>query len=155
MLRDRIVCGINDVQTQKRLLVEKDLTFAKAKEISLGLESAVQGARDIQLPSSGTVNNVVEKKTTSCTKCFRCGRTNHSAPQCRYKDAVCKKCNKTGHLAKVCQSKKTISTPSLPTKKHLPTNVVSEQSSPSEKHEYALFTIQDTKEATDKPGPCM
>ena len=153
MLRDRIVCGINDVQTQKRLLVEKDLTFAKAKEIALGLESAVQGARDIQLPSSGTVNNVVEKKTTGYTKCFRCGRTNHSAPQCRYKDAVCKKCNKTGHLAKVCQNKKTNSTPSLPTKKHLPTNVVSEQSSPSEKHEYALFTIQDTKEVTDKPGP--
>ena len=62
MFKDRIVCGINDVQTQKRLLVEKDLTFAKAKEIALGLQSAVQGARDIQLPSSGTVNNVVEKK---------------------------------------------------------------------------------------------
>ena len=62
MLRDRIVCGINDVQTQKRLLVEKDLTFAKAKEIALGLESAVQGARDIQLPSSGTVNTVVYRE---------------------------------------------------------------------------------------------
>ena len=101
MLRDRIMCGINDVQTQKRLLVEKDLSFAKAKEIALGLESAVQGARDIQIPSSGTVHNVVEKKTTNYTKCFRCGRTNHAAPQCRYKDAVCKKCNKTGYLAKV------------------------------------------------------
>ena len=87
MLRDRIVCRINDVQTQKRLLVEKDLSFAKAKEIALGLESAVQGARDIQIPSSGTVHNAVEKKTTSYTKCFRCGRTNHAAPQCRYKDA--------------------------------------------------------------------
>ena len=42
MLRDRIVCGINDVQTQKRLLVEKDLSFAKAKEIALGLESAAR-----------------------------------------------------------------------------------------------------------------
>ena len=85
MSRDRIVCGISNVQTQKQLLVEKDLTFAKAKEIVLGLESAVQGARDIQLPSSGTVNTVVEKKTTSYNKCFRYGRTNHSAPQCRYR----------------------------------------------------------------------
>ena len=71
MLRDRIVCGINDVQTQKRLLVEKDLTFSKAKEIALGLELAVQGARDIQIPSSGTVHKVVESKPTSYTKCFR------------------------------------------------------------------------------------
>ena len=141
MLRDRIVCGINDVQTQKRLLVEKDLSFAKAKEIALGLASAVQGVRDTQIPSSGTVHQVVEKKTTSYTKCFRCGRTNHAAPQCRYKDAICKKCNKIGHLAKVCQSKKTIPTPtpSLP--------------SLDDKHEYALFTIQDTKGVTDKPDP--
>ena len=156
MLRDKIVCGINHVQTQKRLLVEKELTFAKAKEIALGLESAVQGARDIQLPSSGTVNTAVEKKTTSYTKCFRCGRTNHSAPQCRYKDVVCKKCNKTGHLAKVCQSKKTIPSPSLSTKKRLPTNIVSEQLSHSEKHEYALFTIQDTKEVkTSMVNKCL
>ena len=112
----------------------------------------MQGARDIQLPSSGTVNT----ETTSYTKCFRCGRTNHSAPQCRYKDAVCKKCNKTGHLAKVCQSKKTIHSPSLLTKKRLPTNIVSEQLSHSEKHEYALFTIQDTKEVkTSMVNKCL
>ena len=30
MLRDRIVCGINDTQTQKCLLAEKNLTYAKA-----------------------------------------------------------------------------------------------------------------------------
>lgn len=115
----------------------------------------MQGARDIQFPSSGTVHQVVEKKTTTYTKCFRCGRTNHAAPRCRYKDAICKKCNKIGHLAKVCQSKKTIPTPtpSLSAKKQLPTHVLSEQPSPDDKHEYALFTIQDTKGVTDKPDP--
>ena len=35
MMRDRIVCGINDTQTQKHLLAEKNLTYAKAKEIAL------------------------------------------------------------------------------------------------------------------------
>ena len=127
-----------------------NLNYAQYK--TLCMRHTVTYHYQVLLPSSGTVNNVV-KKTTSYTKCFRCGRINHSAPQCRYKDAVCKKCNKTGHLAKVCQSRKTISSLSLPTKKRLPTNVVSEQTSPSEKHEYALFTIQDTKEVTDKPGP--
>ena len=35
MLRDRIVCVINDTQTQKRLLAEKNLTY---EEIALALE---------------------------------------------------------------------------------------------------------------------
>ena len=55
MLRDRIVCGINDTQTHKRLLAEKNLTYAKAKEIALALESAVQGTMDFQTPSSDEI----------------------------------------------------------------------------------------------------
>ena len=103
MLRDRIVCGINDMQTQKRLLAEKNLTFAKAREIALALESAVQGTRDIQTPSGTTVHKVADGNKLNSYKCYRCGKTNHKAPQCRHKDTVCNKCNKTGHLAKVCQ----------------------------------------------------
>ena len=33
MLRDRLVCGINDQRIQRRLLVESDLTLAKAMEL--------------------------------------------------------------------------------------------------------------------------
>ena len=151
MLRDRIVCGINDAQTQKRLLVEKELTYAKAKEIALGLESAVQGTRDIQSSSSDAVHSVSDRKAKS--KCFRCGRTNHKAPQCRYKDTICSKCNKTGHLAKVCQSKKDPAPSSSSTpKKQLPTHVVSEQPT-DERNEYSLFTIQDTKGVKKKSDP--
>ena len=107
MLSDKIVCGINDTQTQKRLLAEKNLTYAKAKKIALALEIAfaVQGTLDIQTPSSDTVYKMTEKQQNSC-KCYWCGKTNHKAPQCRHKDTVCNKCNKTGHLAKVRQSKK-------------------------------------------------
>jgi len=46
MLHDRIVCGINDAQTQKRLLAEKNLTFVKAREIALALEIVLQGSKD-------------------------------------------------------------------------------------------------------------
>ena len=62
MFRDRIVCSINNTQTQKRLLGEKNLTFAKAREIvlALALESAVQGTRNIQTPSNTTVHKVAE-----------------------------------------------------------------------------------------------
>ena len=34
MLRDRLVCGIRDKKIQRRLLVEKELTFQKAYEIA-------------------------------------------------------------------------------------------------------------------------
>ena len=38
MLRDRIVCGIRDEKIQRRLLVEKELIFAKAYEIATLME---------------------------------------------------------------------------------------------------------------------
>jgi len=72
-----IVCGINDAQ---RLLAEKNLTYANAREIALALESAVQGTKDIQssLPQY-PVHTVSQQSaaTGSSIKCFRCGRTNH------------------------------------------------------------------------------
>ena len=42
MLRDRIVCGINDAVIQRRLLSEKELTFKSALEVAQGMESAAQ-----------------------------------------------------------------------------------------------------------------
>ena len=41
------MCGINDQQTQKKLLAEKALSFHRAMEIALDVESANKGARDI------------------------------------------------------------------------------------------------------------
>ena len=54
MLRDRIVCGVNDQQTQKKLLAEKTLSFDRAMEIALAVESATKGTRDI---TSGMCDN--------------------------------------------------------------------------------------------------
>ena len=41
------MCGINDQQTQKKLLAEKALSFDRAMEIVIDVESATKGARDI------------------------------------------------------------------------------------------------------------
>ena len=41
------MCYINDQQTQKKLLAEKALSFDRAMEIALDVESATKGARDI------------------------------------------------------------------------------------------------------------
>ena len=35
-------------------------------------------------------------------RCFRCGLTNHTPDNCRYKGAECFKCHKTGHLQSEC-----------------------------------------------------
>ena len=42
MIRDRLVCGINDDGIQRRLLAEQDLTYKKAVELAQSLETAVQ-----------------------------------------------------------------------------------------------------------------
>ncbi|XP_065203998.1 uncharacterized protein K02A2.6-like [Planococcus citri] len=34
--------------------------------------------------------------------CYRCGKKNHKAPDCRHKNAVCSSCQKVGHLNTVC-----------------------------------------------------
>ena len=55
MLRDRLVCGINNDRIQKRLLAEKELTFAKALELATAMELAEKSAVDIQGGISGSV----------------------------------------------------------------------------------------------------
>ena len=40
ILRDRLVCGINDDSIQKRLLAESNLIYKKAVELARGLETA-------------------------------------------------------------------------------------------------------------------
>ena len=55
---------INDHQTQKNLLAEKALSFVKAMEIALAVESATKGARDITLRMCDNVPlHVVSDKT--------------------------------------------------------------------------------------------
>ena len=50
------MCGINDQQTQKKLLAEKALSFDRAMEIAIDVESATKGARDI---TSRTCDNAL------------------------------------------------------------------------------------------------
>ena len=50
MLRDRIVCGIQDQSTQLRLLVEPDLTLQKAFKVDQAIESAETQVKELQHP---------------------------------------------------------------------------------------------------------
>ena len=48
MIRDRLVCVINDDGIQRRLLAEKHLTYKKAVELEQSLETAVQNMKDLK-----------------------------------------------------------------------------------------------------------
>ena len=69
MLRDRIVCRINDDVIQRRLLSEKDLTYKKALEIAQGMESAAQDVKELRptevVLTSLPVHHVTNAKQTA------------------------------------------------------------------------------------------
>ena len=58
MLRDRLVCRINNYRIQRRLLAEKDLTFVKALDIATALELAEKSAADLHDSTSKGTRNV-------------------------------------------------------------------------------------------------
>ena len=47
MIRNHLVCGINDDAIQKRLLGESTLMYEKAVEITLNMETAAQSMREL------------------------------------------------------------------------------------------------------------
>ena len=47
-LRDRLVCGLHNESIQKRLLSEADLTFKRATEIAVAMETAAKDASELQ-----------------------------------------------------------------------------------------------------------
>ena len=110
MLRDRLVCGIENGPIQRRLLAEPSLTLDKAIKIALAMESADRNAKDLQKPLAVHVlknqsPSRVPGRSSQTDECYRCGGA-HLATDCHFKDSECRWCKKKGHIAHVCRSKK-------------------------------------------------
>ncbi|KAL1255447.1 hypothetical protein QQF64_013508 [Cirrhinus molitorella] len=107
-LHDRFVSGIRNEACQRRLLSESNLTFARAFEIALSMETAEKDTQQLRGHDShlGVVHSVsVQTPSQRGMKCYRCHGKNHSAQVCYFKDAKCHNCGKTGHIKRACRGK--------------------------------------------------
>ena len=110
MLRDRLVCGVNDQRVQRRLLAEGDLTFQKAYDIAIAMEAADRNARELQGTArvQEDVHRVYAQKkgggARGDVRCYRC-LGNHNPTECKFRKSECHHCKKMGHLARACRDK--------------------------------------------------
>ena len=78
MLRDCLVCGINNDTIQNRLLSEAKLTFKKAMDLAQGLEAVTKNAKELKPLTAAappeTVHQVTTVKNEGSITCHRCGR---------------------------------------------------------------------------------
>ena len=109
-MRDKLVCGLNNQQIQKRLLAESNLKFSKAVDIAVAMETATRDVTEIyselregkplgldKLTLSRPPNRP-DNSPPSSVVCYRCGANTHVATECRFKKDVCHKCGKRGHI---------------------------------------------------------
>ena len=158
MLRDRMVCGINDLQIQKRLLAESDLTLKKATDLALGMEAAVKNAQAIQSssieskssPKEGSLNKVrsafPRKGGKGSQECYGCGNMGHTGAACKHRSTECHSCGKLGHLSKMCHSKKKKTNNSRPQK-------VIHTVGTDLTDDYQLYRIHSTQEGKASSNP--
>jgi hypothetical protein len=118
-LRDRFVCGLNNVRIQNKLLNTADLTFELACRTATSMEMADKNSREFRPSSSNSdmVNKLSANYSRSSSKspahsdsrqkpsgqrCTRC-TGDHASDACRHKNSKCYKCLKFGHIAPACK----------------------------------------------------
>ena len=137
MLRDRLVCGINNPRIQKLLLTESSerLTFKRAQELAESAEAADRSICDVTSTSMSSTSNITTQQVNAMSEgrkqprsrtrsnpepvsgisrqrqnCYRCGGTRHQHPHCPFKDATCHFCHKKGHIIRVCRKRQGMET---------------------------------------------
>lgn len=78
-LGDRLVCGILQESIQKRLLSEADLTFKRAVEIAVAVETAARDAVELRSGAKMSVNKMftvskAKKMMQTSVMCYRCNK---------------------------------------------------------------------------------
>ena len=78
MIRDRIVCGVNNADIQKKLLsVGNTLTLDQTLKIAISIETASKNAEIVH----GSGRTPIHQVDTKDRSCHRCGQ-NHDPKKC-------------------------------------------------------------------------
>ena len=99
MIRDHLVCGVNNDLVQRRLLSEMSLDLKKALELALGMETAAKNVRELQGTRAAEPQlqkDVRQIQREDMNNCYRCGKQNHKSAQCPFRTARCHNCGKVG-----------------------------------------------------------
>lgn len=105
-IRDRLVCGLRNEATQRKLLTESNLTLARAVEISVSMEMAAKEAQQLSAATAKVMKIASAEDSSANRPCTRCGKQGHPASECWSKELECHACGKKGHIERVCRSKK-------------------------------------------------
>ena len=93
-IRNQFVCGLRDSTTQQEPLCVPDLTAQVALRKARAAEVVYKETQDMNV-------SVAALSVSSLKACFRCGKSDHVATNCKFKTAKCHECQKVGHLARV------------------------------------------------------
>lgn len=128
MLRDRLVCGMNNHRLQYDLLKTDNLTYDNVVEAMLSSERSGKDVRMILNANENTTSigndsklNTASMSTSVTTSaepmdinavqpqnnikfCYRCGDRHNG--DCRFAKTACRYCKKIGHIEKICIAKK-------------------------------------------------
>ncbi|XP_064472875.1 uncharacterized protein LOC135387707 [Ornithodoros turicata] len=115
MLRDRLVCGIQDQTVQKRLFAEPQLTLKSAMDLALAAEAASPNVSELRASDENVLyaggKNTRQEATYKSRqsgmtqrKCISCGE-NHDRETCRFRNVTCNFCQKKGHIERACFKK--------------------------------------------------
>ena len=113
MIRNRLVCGINDTRIQRRLLQEPNLTYKEAFKTAQAMEIAPREFQDITHQQHLNIKPIAVHRldkigrsptmVAATIKCFRYGG-NHYANKCNFQERTCIACGKKGHLAECAET---------------------------------------------------
>ncbi|GFR94448.1 retrovirus-related Pol polyprotein from [Elysia marginata] len=114
LLRDRLVTGIRNPETRKKLLERRKLTLQDTIDICRATESIASQIKEMDLrqTSSDTINKIVKqpsrpskvRPTSAQAKCkFSGGQHQFLKSKCPAYGKVCSKCGGRNHFAKVCK----------------------------------------------------
>lgn len=130
-LRDCLVCGLCNKETQKKLLTEEH-TFHSALKVTLNTGAAEKDVAAFSQDGATPINKVDSgnrcdahppkrrkplgkaqgkslppghKNNNSTSECLSCGKMGYACSQCKYRNYTCHSCGRAGHITEACKSK--------------------------------------------------